>query len=50
MCLFDDDNPANAIAELMMPIEYQLEGGAIGEPFSISYSANGGPSLNGLPP
>ena len=50
VCLFDDDNPANAIAELMMPIEYQLEGGAIGEPFSISYSANGGPSLNGLPP
>ena len=49
VCLFDDDNAGNAIAELMIPIEYQLEGGAIGSPFTISYTANGGPSQNGLP-
>ena len=30
VCLFDDDNAGNTIAELMIPIEYQLEGGAIG--------------------
>ena len=49
VCLFDDDNAGNAIAELMIPIEYQLEGGAIGAPFTISYTANGGPVQNGLP-
>ena len=32
-----------------MPIEYQLAGGAIGAPYTISYTANGGPSQNGLP-
>ena len=43
VCLFDNDNAGNAIAELMIPIEYQLEGGAIGSPFTISYTANSGP-------
>ena len=33
-----------------MPIEYQLDGGAVGEPFTISYVANGGAPQNGLPP
>ena len=50
VCLFDDDNPANTIAELMVPIEYQLLGGAVGQPITISYTANGGPAQNGLPP
>ncbi len=49
VCLFDNDNAGNAIAESMIPIEYQLAGGAVGEPYSISYSAAGGPSQNGLP-
>ena len=49
VCLFDNDNAGNTTAELMVPIEYQLEGGAIGSPFTISYTANGGPSQNGLP-
>ena len=49
VCLFDDDNPGNATAEPMMPIEYELLGGAIGEPFTISYRANAGPAINGLP-
>ena len=50
VCLFDDDNPANPIAEPMMPIEYQLAGGAVGNPILISYRANSGPIQNGLPP
>ena len=50
VCLFDDDNAGNAIAEPLMPIEYQLDGGAVGEPFTISYVANGGAPQNGLPP
>ena len=50
VCLFDDDNAGNAIAEPLMPIEYQLDGGAVGAPFTISYVANGGAPQNGLPP
>ncbi|MEN8812741.1 MAG: hypothetical protein ABF277_05460 [Candidatus Arcticimaribacter sp.] len=50
VCLFDSDNASNTIAELMVPIEYQLEGGAIGSPFTITYTANGGAVQNGLPP
>ena len=50
VCLFDSDNASNTIAELMAPIEYQLEGGAIGSPFTITYTANGGAVQNGLPP
>ncbi len=42
VCLFDSDNGSNTIAELMAPIEYQLEGGAIGAPYTITYTANGG--------
>ena len=34
----------------MMPIEYQLAGGAVGNPILISYRANSGPIQNGLPP
>ena len=49
VCLFDNDNNGNPIAELITPIEYQLSGGAIGTPYTITYSENGGPSQNGLP-
>ena len=49
-CMFMDlDNPANAIAEPIQPIEYQLDGGAIGNPVSIRYRANGGAYIPGLP-
>ena len=50
VCLFDNDNAGNTIAALMTPIEYELSGGAIGNPFTISYTANGGVAQNGLPP
>ena len=49
VCLFDNDNTGNAIAEFITPIEYQLSGGAIGAPYTITYSENGGPPQNGLP-
>ena len=49
VCFMDLDNPANAIAEPIQPIEYQLDGGAIGNPVSIRYRANGGAYIPGLP-
>ena len=49
VCLFDNDNPLNAIAENFTPIEYQLSGGAVGAPVSFIYRVNGGPILGGLP-
>ena len=49
ICLLDNDNPANAIAELFIPIEYQLAGGAIGQPVNFAYRINGGAAIPGLP-
>ena len=49
ICLFDNDNAGNAIANTFIPIEYQLEGGAIGAPYVITYQSDGGPALPGLP-
>ncbi|MDB4186975.1 gliding motility-associated C-terminal domain-containing protein [Flavobacteriaceae bacterium] len=49
ICLFDRDNAGNAIAENFIPIEYQLEGGAIGATYSISYQVDGGTAQLGLP-
>ena len=49
ICLFDHDNPQNSIAESFMPIEYQLEGGAIGNTVQLRYNVNGGPFEAGLP-
>ena len=45
----DRDNPANALAEPIQPIEYQLIGGAVGRPVTVSYRENGGALINGLP-
>ena len=42
VCFLDRDNPANALAAPIEPIEYQLDGGAIGLPVTIRYRANGG--------
>ena len=49
VCYLDRDNPANAIAAPIQPIEYQLIGGAVGQPVNVSYRSNGGAPINGLP-
>ncbi len=49
VCYMDRDNPANALAEPIQPIEYQLIGGAVGRPVTVSYRENGGALINGLP-
>ena len=49
VCLFDDDNPDNAIAAPIQPIEYQLTGVALGQLVNVIYRSNGGPVHNGLP-
>ena len=49
VCYLDRDNSANAIAAPIQPIEYQLTGGAVGQPVNVSYRSNGGALINGLP-
>ena len=49
VCYLDRDNPANTIAAPIQPIEYQLTGGAVGQPVNVSYRSNGGTPINGLP-
>ena len=49
VCFMDRDNTGEFTAELFEPIEYQLEGGAIGESVTVSYTVDGGPSILGLP-
>ena len=49
ICLMDNDNPQNMITESFMPIEYQLQGGAIGNFVQVRYNVDGGPFEAGLP-
>ena len=49
ICLMDNDNPQNSIAESFIPIEYQLQGGAIGNVIQVRYNVGGGPFEAGLP-
>ena len=49
VCLNNNDNPSNSMAAPIEPIEYQLYGGAVGEPVTIRYSSSGGSFVSGLP-
>ena len=49
VCYNDTDNASNTIALPIEDVIYEIGGGAIGKSLTVTYSANGGPSINNLP-
>ena len=49
VCYNNTDNASNTIALPIQDVIFELGGGAIGESLTVTYSANGGPSIANLP-